>query len=282
MVQLGTLASPYRMSKADIYALNHESTFTFVPYEYALAFVKSINHRGYNTVAPENTLPAYRLSKKHNFEYVETDVEFTSDNVAVLLHDATIDRTSNGSGRIADMTYAEALEYDFGSWKSLEYTGTRIPTFAEFIALCKNIGLKPYVELKTGTRAQIEGLVDTVKKYGMTDVTTWISFQATLLSYVIGKDEKARVGFLNAYGTDVSSTDIEKAQALQTGENEVFIDVQIGGLTSTGVGLAVDAGIPVEVYDGTATNVLTMDAYVTGVTSDKVVTSKALYDANIE
>ena len=65
----------------------------------------SVNHRGYSTVAPENTLPAYKLSKKMGFDYVETDVCFTSDNIPVLLHDGTIDRTSNGSGDIDNMTF---------------------------------------------------------------------------------------------------------------------------------------------------------------------------------
>ena len=65
------------------------------------SYVKGINHRGYATVAPENTLPAYQLSAKKGFRYVETDVLFTSDNVPVLLHDITIDRTSNGTGNSA-------------------------------------------------------------------------------------------------------------------------------------------------------------------------------------
>jgi hypothetical protein len=107
--------------------------------------VNSVNHRGYNTIAPENTLPAYQLSRKMGFTMVECDVQFTSDDVAVLLHDATIDRTSNGTGNINDLTWAEVQQYDFGSWKSADYTGTRIPSFAEFIQLCKYLGLKAYV-----------------------------------------------------------------------------------------------------------------------------------------
>ena len=77
--------------------------------------VKAINHRGYSYEAPENTIPAYIMSKKKGFTYVEGDVSFTKDNVAVLLHDATIDRTSNGSGNITSLYYQELLQYDFGS-----------------------------------------------------------------------------------------------------------------------------------------------------------------------
>ena len=80
--------------------------------------VLSVNHRGYSAIAPENTLPAYRLSKEKGFRYVETDVSFTSDGVPVLLHDASIDRTSDGTGKIAEMTFEQVRQYDFGSWKS--------------------------------------------------------------------------------------------------------------------------------------------------------------------
>lgn len=90
--------------------------------------VNSVNHRGYNTIAPENTLPAYKLSRKMGFECVETDVAFTSDGVAVLLHDGTINRTArNADGTsisssidIGSITYDQALDYDFGIWKSAD------------------------------------------------------------------------------------------------------------------------------------------------------------------
>ena len=93
--------------------------------------VKAINHRGYSYESPENTIPAYIMSKDKGFTYVEGDVAFTKDNVAVLLHDNTIDRTSNGSGKITDFYYQELLQYDFGSWFSSEYEGVKIPTFKE-------------------------------------------------------------------------------------------------------------------------------------------------------
>ena len=91
--------------------------------------VRSINHRGYNTVAPENTLPAYELSKENGFQFVETDIAFTKDGVPVLLHDAEINRTArNADGsepdrmiEIRKITYEEALVFDFGIWKGEAY-----------------------------------------------------------------------------------------------------------------------------------------------------------------
>ena len=98
--------------------------------------IKAVAHRGYSTEAPENTLPAFRLAKENGFDYVECDVVFTSDNVPVLLHDSSIDRTSNGEGKISSLTYEEVSQYDFGSWFSEEYAGVKIPTFDEFLKLC--------------------------------------------------------------------------------------------------------------------------------------------------
>lgn len=135
--------------------------------------VKAVNHRGYSAEAPENTLPAYVMSKKKGFTYVECDVSFTSDGVAVLLHDATINRTSNGTGNINSLTYAKVATYDFGAWFNeanpdiaIDYTGVKIPTFSEFIILCKRLGLHPYIELKSSgsyTQDQITQIVTEVE-----------------------------------------------------------------------------------------------------------------------
>ena len=93
------------------------------------AAVKGVAHRGYSSFAPENTLPAYIMAYDMGFSYVECDLMWTSDEEPVLLHDASIDRTSDGTGNIAELTLAQARNYDYGSWKSAVYTGTLIPTF---------------------------------------------------------------------------------------------------------------------------------------------------------
>lgn len=242
--------------------------------------VKSVNHRGYNTIAPENTLPAFKLSKQMGFKYVETDVSFTSDGVAVLLHDSTIDRTSNGTGNINSLTYEQVLQYDFGSWKSDAYAGTKIPTFEQFIKLCRNLGLHPYIELKSNgnyTEAQIQSIVDMVKANGMSGAVTYISFSATYLGYVKNYDSKARLGYL----ADVTSTTITTATGLKTSDNEVFMDVNYGNITTAKVQLCINANLPLEAWTVNTKSAITgLDYYVTGVTSDSMIASKVLYDAN--
>ena len=162
----------------------------------ALATMRVINHRGFNVEAPENTLPAFELSKLKGFRYVEADIRFTADGVAVCLHDDTVDRTSNGSGSVGTMTLEELRALDFGSWLSADYAGVQIPTFEEFIVLCKQLGLKPYIELKAGTAEQIKQLFDLVRLYGMEKHSTFISFNLSLLQMVIDNSDKVRIGLL--------------------------------------------------------------------------------------
>lgn len=243
------------------------------------ACVLSVNHRGYSTVAPENTLPAYILSKKMGFNYAETDISFTSDGIPVLLHDSTIDRTSNGTGNITQMTFAQARQYDFGSWKSPEYAETKIPSLAEFLSLCKSIMLHPYLELKSNgayTQAQIEQIVGMVNDYGLRGKVTYISFTANYLQYVKNADDKARLGYLR----DVWNTaDVATCQNLQTEKNEVFYDVNYGIITSAMLTAMKNAKIPMEAWTvNTSTALLRLDKYISGITSDSLIAGKVLYD----
>ncbi len=235
--------------------------------------VKSINHRGYNTVAPENTLPAFKLSKKMGFDYVETDISFTSDHVPVLLHDSTVDRTSNGSGEISSFTLEEVKQLDFGSWKSEEYAGTKIPTLDEFISLCRNIGLHPYLELKTGDSAEdIQNCCDIVRIHGMRDNVTWISYSSTLLGYVKEYEPTARLGLL---ADTVSSATIQIVQSLKTDSNNVFIDGS--SVSSEMISAMASAGIPLETWViNTEASILSKPDYNTGFTTDKFHAGKVL------
>ena len=236
--------------------------------------IKSIAHRGYSNTAPENTLPAYILAKELGFLYAECDVAFTKDGVAVLLHDTTIDRTSDGSGNISELTYEELLQYDFGSWKNSKYKGTKIPTFEEFIALCKEIGLHPYIEIKndgeTYTQEQVQSLVGIVEKYGMEDNCTWISFNITYLEYVKNIDDTARLGYVSS--KSITQSLINPVLALQTGKNEVFLDISYNMLNENNVMLAIQNGLEVETWTVDNTNdIKNRPKYISGYTSNKLI-----------
>lgn len=248
--------------------------------------VKSINHRGFNTIAPENTIPAYILSRKKGYKYVECDVSFTKDGVAVLLHDSTIDRTSDGSGNINSLTYEQCLQYDFGSWKSTEYKGTKIPTFKEFIILCKHLGLHPYIELKnsaTYSSEQIQSIVMEVYKAGMKGKVTYISFNATYLSYVKEYDAYARLGYVVNPSGGFNSFHVQTCVNLKSDTNEVFLDARhmVGYLdvTEEKVQMCIDANIPLEIWSTNDKDIiLEMSNYISGVTTDELNVGKILYE----
>lgn len=245
-----------------------------------IATMNDVAHRGLAADAPENTLAAYRLAKKKGFSCVECDVSFTSDGVAVLLHDDTVDRTSNGTGKIKSLTFAEVRALDFGSWKAEEFAGEKIPTFEEFLHLCKRLGLHPYIELKDGTEAQVKALVETVKLCGMKGMVTWISFVADFLWWVQSVDPKARMGLVVS---TVNAEAINKVrQKMQTGQNEVFIDCAVDNANADAVRLCADADLPLEVWTVDDKNaVLSLHPYISGVTSNKLLASNVLYEAGM-
>lgn len=248
------------------------------------SIIRSVNHRGFSEIAPENTLPAYVLSKKNGFDFVETDVSFTSDNIPVLLHDDTVDRTSNGSGSINSMTYDEVRLLDFGSWKAIKYSGVKIPTFEEFMALCKRIGLKPYIEIKntaTYTQAQIDQLVTIVQKHGMIDNVSWISFTMTYLQYVVNTIPTARIGFLKS--SSLTSTEISTLKTMRSGGADVFLDLKYTTATESLVNACINHGFPLEVWTvDDETILLSLSDYITGITTNSLNAGKILLESAIE
>jgi glycerophosphoryl diester phosphodiesterase len=82
-----------------------------------------IAHRGAGELAPENTLAAFRLGAAHGYRAFECDVKLSADGVPFLLHDATLERTTNGQGRAADLPWSDLSRLDAGAWHSRAYAG---------------------------------------------------------------------------------------------------------------------------------------------------------------
>ena len=100
-----------------------------------------IAHRGGGSLAPENTLAGIRLAVRLGYRAVEFDVMLSADGTPVLIHDETLERTTNGAGRVCDTPDEALLALDAGN-------GERIPRFAEAAALCRELGLLANVEIK--------------------------------------------------------------------------------------------------------------------------------------
>jgi glycerophosphoryl diester phosphodiesterase len=112
--------------------------------------VRTIAHRGASAYAPENTMSAFVLAHEMGATAIELDVELTADEQLVVIHDSRIDRTSNGTGRVADMTLAELREYDYSRTVpgSARGDGTRIPTLHEVLEFAAGRGMFVNIETK--------------------------------------------------------------------------------------------------------------------------------------
>jgi len=114
-----------------------------------LKLPKIIGHRGCAGYAPENTLESIHTAADMGVEWVELDVKLTKDQVPVIFHDETLERTTNGEGSIADVTYADLKELDAGLWFGESFMGAKIPTLEEAIdalverELGLNLEIKP-------------------------------------------------------------------------------------------------------------------------------------------
>jgi glycerophosphoryl diester phosphodiesterase len=107
-----------------------------------------IAHRGASADAPENTLAALRLARQQDAVWAEVDVKLTHDNVPILMHDDTLERTSNGHGAVATIDYAAISQLDAGGWKNPNFTNEHIPTLEQALTLAAAIDLRLNLELK--------------------------------------------------------------------------------------------------------------------------------------
>ncbi|HXC38166.1 MAG TPA: glycerophosphodiester phosphodiesterase [Burkholderiales bacterium] len=111
-------------------------------------FPRLIAHRGGGSLAPENTLSAIRVGHQQGFKAVEFDVVLAADGVPVLLHDETVDRTTNGSGPVNALDSRALAGLDAGSWFGPAFEGEPVPRFEDAARLCVALGLWANVEIK--------------------------------------------------------------------------------------------------------------------------------------
>jgi glycerophosphoryl diester phosphodiesterase len=139
-----------------------------------------IAHRGASTYAPENTLAAFDLALRMEAHHIELDVDMTSDGHLVVIHDDTVDRTTNGSGPVASHTLAALRALDAGSWFGAQFAGERIPTFGEVLARYKGRA-HLHIEIKGRSPLLSRRTADAIREHGMEGQVTVTSFQGARL-----------------------------------------------------------------------------------------------------
>jgi glycerophosphoryl diester phosphodiesterase len=140
----------------------------------------SVAHRGHSIVYPENTLEAYRKAIELGIEMIECDVNITSDGKLVMIHDSTLDRTTNGTGRVSASTWEEIQRLDAGGKFKPEFASVKVPSTEETLLLYKETGTLSCFEVKGADSDEANrialGLVELFVKHNMLDTTFMSSY----------------------------------------------------------------------------------------------------------
>lgn len=148
------------------------------------------SHRGESKYAPENTMSAFYLAYFVNGDGIETDVRKTHDDELVLIHDKTIDRTSEKSGKVSDYTYEELLDIDFGNE---QYNGEKIVKLEEFLKNFSSKGVEIYLEIKESGYEDL--IIDKISNFNLKKLTL-ISFKYDVLKKLRELSKNVKLGWL--------------------------------------------------------------------------------------
>jgi glycerophosphoryl diester phosphodiesterase len=179
-----------------------------------------IGHRGDPSGAPEQTLAAYELAVLSGADMIEADVRRTRDGRLVMLHDATVDRTTNGRGAVSDLMFEDVRRLDAGGWFSARFAGAQVPTLDEVFELaeCAEIGL--CLEAKGESAAERESLACAVaceiERRGRSGRDVLASFDHDALAAAAQEVPGLRLApeRLPERGESVGSVVVEQARAL--------------------------------------------------------------------
>ncbi len=154
-------------------------------------------HRGANTYAPQNTLPAFSKAIQFNADGIETDVHLCKDGEIVICHNYTVDATSNGSGLIDEMTLAQLRNLDFGSYFSKDFSGVTLPTLSELLELTKNMKLIN-IEIKPPQKDNdlVKRVVEEIYKFGIEKNSIISCFDPECIRLVKELDPALKTGLL--------------------------------------------------------------------------------------
>jgi glycerophosphoryl diester phosphodiesterase len=182
--------------------------------------VEIIAHRGYSARAPENTLAAIDTAIAAGADAVEFDLHVSSDGVPVLFHDDVLERTSDGSGPLHDVSYAELGKLDAGSWFGPHFAGERIPRFADALERVRGRVGRVYPEVKHyGSRDDLEAMVEAVRAADLVTSTVFISMDWGALGQMRSAYLDLNVGYIVEH-VDRAHAAIERA----TGDAHALVD----------------------------------------------------------
>lgn len=181
--------------------------------------IEIISHRGARFEAPENTLEGFRHALALGMTSVEFDVHITADNELVVIHDATVDRTTNGSGKVNELLLAELQALDARSIHTLWPTPVRIPTLGQVLHCLRDM---PHmeIEIKRDTRANLEqvvpGVIAAMAAAGRNEGAVITSFDPYALELAMQHAPERPRGLIGDYSNEVMWYLADKLQVTKT------------------------------------------------------------------
>lgn len=176
---------------------------------------KVFAHRGAQIAAPMNTLPAFRLAVEQGAHGTELDVHLSKDGVPVVIHDETVDATTDSSGAVNEMTLAELKTLDAGRWFSPEFAGTQIPTLAEvFEAVGQQLYINVEIKGFSPDSPRVEqAILACIREHHMTERVIISSFNPVTLQRVVELAPDMPLGYLYWQDTHtIQSAALEPSQ----------------------------------------------------------------------
>ncbi|MFR9503415.1 MAG: glycerophosphodiester phosphodiesterase family protein [Rikenellaceae bacterium] len=163
-------------------------------------------HRGTAIIAPENTMASIDSSILYGVEYAECDVCVSADSVFYILHDYSVDRTTNGTGRINDLHSSYIDTLDAGTWFGEEFAGLRVPRLQEVLRRAKEGGLKLTLDYRNG---DLQALYDLLKSEGMLENCNFVMREEPYFAFrQIAPEVKTMQAYIN--GNSSLEADIAK------------------------------------------------------------------------
>lgn len=160
--------------------------------------VEIIAHRGYSALAPENTLAAFQAAVQYQAQGVELDVQLSADRVPIVIHDHTLNRTTNGQGNVQTKTLKQLQSLDAGSWFSSEFVGEKIPTFKAVLDLLKDTEITIYAEIKKTdfwSKSDVSNFVQDIINQGWNERCIIASFDHDFLDKVRQINQQIVLGY---------------------------------------------------------------------------------------
>jgi glycerophosphoryl diester phosphodiesterase len=156
--------------------------------------IQVIGHRGAAALAPENTWAGFDLALELGVDAIETDVRATRDGVLVLLHDARLDRTTDGHGPVQEMPWAAVQQLDAGAWFDARCAGERVPELGETLG---RYGRRTHLALEIKQEGVEAEALAVVQEEGLLPRVTFTSFSFPVVAWIKATRPEARVGYLS-------------------------------------------------------------------------------------